>query len=59
MVDLEKVIVPVSMFFNTFKDLQHQAGASGIKFTCMSYHFKDNHFKTQNLSQLPLLHSQI
>ena len=43
--DLEKVIVPISTFFNTFEDLQRQAGASGIKFTRMSYHFKDVHVK--------------
>ena len=59
MVDPQKVIVPVSTFFNMFEDLQRQAGESGIKFTCMSPYFKDMYTKSKNISQLCLSRFQI
>ncbi|KAG6372218.1 hypothetical protein JVT61DRAFT_8017 [Boletus reticuloceps] len=40
-VDLEMIIIPVSTFFNTFEDLRHQAGESGIQFTASSIAFSD------------------
>ena len=45
--DLEKIIIPILTFFNTFEDLQHQAGAFGIKFTHMFCCFKDVHVKSK------------
>ncbi|KAF8546401.1 hypothetical protein OG21DRAFT_1427122 [Imleria badia] len=40
-VDLEMIIVPVSTFFNTFEDLRHRAGESGIQFTASSIVFSN------------------